>query len=296
MAIEKATPTSTAIAGVQAPSMQMMTIEKTLSQDNVKKRIMEMMGDKAQGFISSIIQVTNGSAQLKACEPGTIIAAAVTAATLDLPINQNLGFAYIVPYGGKAQFQMGWRGFVQLAIRTGQYYTVHASEVYADELKSWNPITSLIEYTPQETWKMRDLGNEKNIVGYVAFFKLNNGFEKYYYMSVAQVDAHAKKYSQTYKSDKDYVRKSSKWTTDFSAMARKTVLKLLLGRFGILSIKMETALKADQAVVYQRPEGGVDFTYPDNADEVRGAGTVPTAVAIEGGVSISEITGEPIEM
>ena len=231
------------------------TLQSLLTQDNVKRRFEEMLGKKAAGFISSIISATKSNPSLQKCEPNSIISAAVIAATLDLPIQNNLGFAAIVPYKDDAQFQMMWRGYVQLAMRTGQYLTINVSEVYEGELLSENRITG--EYVFDTSKKSSD-----KIIGYVAYFKMVNGFFKYFYWTTAQVTAHAKKYSQTFKSDKKWVVESSRWTVDFDAMAKKTVLKLLLGRFGILSVDMQTALVADQGVI--KDADTIDIDYVDN--------------------------------
>lgn len=225
-------------------------IEQLLERVDVKKRFLDVLGKQAPAFISSIISATKANEALKTCEPMTVISSAAIAATLNLPINPSLGFAHIVPYKGKAQFQMGWKGFVQLAIRTGQYKTMNAAEVYEGELKNWNRITGEIELDP--TGKVSD-----KIVGYVAFFRTINGFEKYLYMTVEQIDAHAKRYSQSYGRD------FSPWKQNFPAMAMKTVIKLLLSKYGLLSIEMQKALRVDQAVIDAE---GEPETYPDAID------------------------------
>lgn len=191
--------------------------------------------------MSSIMSLYNATPQLQQCEPGSILQAAIIAATLDLPINQNLGFAFIIPYGNRAQFQMGWKGFVQLAIRTSKYKTVNASEVYRDEIASWNPLTGVFEATPAEQWIMRRKGDFRDVVGYMAFFRLLNGFEKTLYMTDAELVAHGKKYSKSY--DKGM------WTLNPHVMKIKTVIKLLLSKYGLLSVQMEKAMEVDQAVV-----------------------------------------------
>ena len=217
-------------------------LETLLARVDVKKRFEEILGKKAAGFISSIISATKSNPSLKTADPMSIISSAVVAASLDLPINPNLGFAYIVPYKSKndvltkAQFQMGWKGFVQLAIRTGQFKTMNAAEIYEGELISWNRITGDISI---------DLAAKKSdsIIGYVAFFRMLNGFEKYYFMTVAQIEKHAKRYS------KSYAKNFGHWVDDFNSMALKTVLKLLLSKYAMLSIEIQKALLADQAIV-----------------------------------------------
>lgn len=223
-----------------------------LQSVNVKKRFEEVLGKKAPGFISSIISLVNANNQLKAADPKTVVAAAAMAASLDLPINQNLGFAYIIPYGDKAQFQMGYKGFIQLAIRTNQYATINATEVYEGELVSYNRITGVTEF--DESKRKSD-----KIVGYVAYFKLLSGFEKWLYMTTEQVAKHAKRYS------KSYNRSSSPWTTHELEMSLKTVIKLLLSKYGILSVEMQKALETDQGVIVAE-NGEEKVQYVDAVD------------------------------
>lgn len=226
------------------------SIRSLLSQESVKKRFEELLGRKAPGFMSSVLNIVNGNTQLQQCNPQQILASAAVAAAMDLVIDPNLGFAYIVPYKGKAQFQMGWRGYVQLAMRTGQYQTINATHVYEGEIKSHNRITGMIEFDP-------DGRTSDTIVGYVAYFRLLNGFEKYDYMSLDAITAHAKRFSQS------FGKSFSPWNTDFDSMATKTVLKRLLSKYGILSIEMQTAVSADQAVVTDTGEGH-QYEYVDN--------------------------------
>lgn len=234
------------------------TVKELLQKNNIKARFNEILGKKSAGFISSVINVSN-LPQLKDCESQSVLNSAVVAATLDLPIDPNLGFAYIVPYNDKnqgkiAQFQMGYKGFIQLAMRTGQYKTINAGAIYEGEISRVNRLTGEVELT--------DNGNinYENIVGYFGYFKLLNGFEKMLYMTKEEIEAHAKKYSQSYKSNKEWVVKNSLWSTDFDTMAQKTVLKRLLSKYGILSIEMQKALSTDQSVV---DENG-NATYVDN--------------------------------
>lgn len=252
-------------------------LEALLKAPNIKGRFEQMLGKKAAGFISSILSAVNVNPALKTCDPRSIIAGAAIAASLDLPINPNLGFAFLVPYSGKAQFQCGWKGIVQLAIRTNQYRSMNASEVYEDELDYWNPITGEFAFTDQKTWKHRYENKRDKIVGYVAFFRLTNGFEKYLYMTRAQVETHGKQYSKSYHNEK------GNWKLRFDAMALKTVVKLILSKWGILSIEMQTAMAKDQAIV--------------NADETLDYADVP-ALGMDdsdSGVVAEESTGEGIK-
>ena len=245
------------------------TVKNILANVDYKKRFEEILGKKAQGFISSVINISN-SVGLKDCEPTSIVSAAVVAATLDLPIDPNLGFAYIVPYNDKnkgkiAQFQMGYKGFIQLAQRSGQYKTINATEVFEHEIKKVNRLTGEIELeeSPEPSTK---------VVGYVAYFSLLNGFEKALYMTREQLESHGKKYSQSYKSNKEWVVKSSLWSTDFDSMATKTVIKLLISKYGPLSIEMQKAVAADQAYVKEdvlksnSEIDGSNMEYIDNSE------------------------------
>lgn len=237
-------------------------LDQLLNRVDIKKRFDDIMGDKSAAFISSILSLRNANQQLKAADPMSIISSAAIAATLDLPINPNLGFAHIVPYSGVAQFQMSYKGFIQLAIRTGLYKTMNAAEIYEGELVSYNRITG--ETVIDESKKTSD-----KIVAYVAYFKLQTGFEKYLLMTVDQVTKHAKKYSKSFSNSK------SQWQLNFDAMALKTVIKLLLSKYGVLSVDMQKALQYDQAVV-KESVSGEKIEYPDAID----ATEVPTVDAL----------------
>ena len=236
-------------------------VKGLLGNDQVKEKFNEVLKDKAPGFIASITSLVSSSQNFEDVDANTIMQSAMVAATLDLPINPNLGFAYVVPYAGKAQFQMGWKGFVQLALRTGQYRLLNAIEVYEGELISRNKITG--EIVLDETKRISD-----KVIGFVSFFRLVNGFEKTLYMSAEEMEKHAKRYSQTYKSTKKWVVEQSKWTTDFDAMALKTVIKLLLSKYGILSVQLQKAIQADQAVISETKDGEAVYEYVDNAEEI----------------------------
>ena len=213
-----------------------------LERVDVKKRFGEMLGNRAAGFMSSIIACTNNNKQLKEADPMTVISAAAMAATLDLPINPALGFAHIVPYKNgkdgttKAQFQMGWKGFVQLAQRSRQYQTINADVVFEGELKTHNKLTGEITY---------DYEGKKSdrVIGYFAYFRLINGFEKALFMKTEDVEKHGKRYS------KSFAYSGSVWKTNFDAMALKTVVKMLISKWGPMSVDMQRAITADQGTV-----------------------------------------------
>lgn len=240
-----------------------VTLKSMLGNENVKSRFQEILGKKAPGFISSILSVANSNTLLQKADPKTVMNAAVIAATLDLPINPNLGFAYIVPYGGHGSFQLGYKGLIQLCMRSNQYSKIEVNEVYEGEVKIKNRFTGEYEFNEPTSDK---------IVGVLAYFKLSNNFEKYLYMSKKECEAHGKKYSQTYK------RGGGLWSTEFWAMAKKTCLKQLLSKYGILSIEMQRAQTFDQAVVKNDliednvDEAEVEYVdNPSNADARRQA-------------------------
>lgn len=235
------------------------TLKSMINDERTKNKFKEMLGNKAAGFLTSLMNTTNGNAQLQQADPNSILKAGAIAATLDLPIDPNLGFAYIVPYNNKgkneAQFQMGYKGFVQLAIRTGQYKRINVTELYEGQFESYDPITDELKYNLDNR-----LSDE--ITHYVAYFQTINGFEKYNVMSKEEIENHAKKFSKT------YGYKGSSWQTNFNTMAKKTVLKLLLSKFGILSIEMQTAQKADQAVIREFDKNNIEVEYVDNENNV----------------------------
>ena len=202
----------------------------------VKSRFEQVMGDptKAAQFIASLSTLVYGSRQLKECDPNTIIASAVKAAALDLAIDPALGHAYIVPYKGKATFQIGWKGYVQLALRTGKYEAIHVAHIYEGEVSSVNRFTGEIMFGQQKSDK---------IVGVCAYLRLVTGFEKYIYWTLEQIHEHARKYSQS------YTRNDSAWQTTPGAMEKKTVLKHLLTNYGMMSIEMRNAVLDEQPEV-----------------------------------------------
>ncbi len=231
------------------------TLQQLLNSMSIKRRFEELLDQSAPSFISSILTIVRSNSKLQDCSPNSILSAAGIAAALKLPINPSLGFAHIVPYKGHAQFQLGWRGYVQLAMRSGQYRTLNSSAVREGQIKE-------IDFVTGEIIRGEKISDE--VVGYVAYMELLNGFKKSLYMTIEELQAHAEKYSQSYAYDLRSGRKSSVWTTNFDAMAKKTVLKKLLSNFGIISIDQQsaalaTALQADQAVI---TEDG--FRYIDN--------------------------------
>ena len=263
------------------------TLKGMLEMPAYKNKFNEMLGKKAAGFMSSIIAVTNNNKYLAKANPATVIGAAAQAAMLDLPINQSLGFAYIVPYGNEAQFQLGYKGYIQLAQRSGQYVDIGAKTVYEGELEYENRLL--------DKFKFGERTGDK-VIGYLAYFRLTNGFEKMLFMELDEMIAHAKKYSKNYKGGTD------KWgLTDFNTMAEKTVLKRLLSKYGPLSIEsiqMSQALSNDGSVISMNKDGEfdvdfdgetIDAEYEEPAAEEHGGDTYNVA-----GEIIDANTGEVV--
>jgi recombination protein RecT len=227
----------------QTEKNQLAGAKKSLTQlldsQDVKGRFESILKSKAPGFISSILNTVNSSEELKKVStnnPMSIIRSTAVAAALDLPIDKNLGFAWIVPYREEAQFQLGYKGYIQLALRTGQYRKINAVPVCENQFKSWNALTETLE---------ADFGvdGEGEIVGFAVYFELINGFTKLTYWTKKQLLEHGKKYSKTFNSN------YSPWKSNTDAMCLKTAIKLTIAKWGILSIEMQTAIKADQAVI-----------------------------------------------
>lgn len=190
----------------------------------------------ANSFMSSVISVANGNPQLREAEPMSIIGAAMVAATMQLQVIPTLGQCYIIPYGNKAQFQVGYLGLLQLCQRSGQFKKILAAPVHEGEYISGD------EFDEDYVFDKKQRKSDK-IVGYMAKFELLNGFTKVAYWDVDRVKAHATKFSQAYRSGY-----TSPWKSDFDAMAQKTVLKSIL-KYAPKSIEMQNAVTFDQAVV-----------------------------------------------
>jgi recombination protein RecT len=248
---------------LQTKQNAVITTKDFFGKETVKQKFAEIMGKRATSFITSVLQIVASNDLLKDATPDSIYHSAMVAATLDLPLNNNLGFAYIVPYKTKytdnqgqqqtkvvAQFQMGYKGFIQLFQRTGQGKSIYATEIYEGQLVDENPLDG---YTFDFTKKESD-----KVVGYACRFKLLNGFESTFYMSKDKAEAHGKKFSQTFKKN------FGLWKDDFDSMAKKTVTKLLLSKYAPLSVEMSIAVQADQAIINDAET--LDVTYVDNTE------------------------------
>lgn len=230
-----------------------MAIKQFFDSDAAKRKMQELIGKNFASFATSAMQIVNSNSLLQNATPKSVFNAACMAATLNLPINNSLGFAYIVPFQNRkenvteAQFQLGYKGFIQLAQRSGQFKRINACPVYDTDVEEdvYQRLTSLIPRKPSG-----------QIIGYIAYFQLLNGYEANLTMTMEELKAHAKRYSQTYK------RGFGVWADNFEAMAKKTVIKLLLSQQAPLSIEMQKAVLADQAIV--KDVEAEEFEYIDN--------------------------------
>ena len=240
---------------VQAP-VKHKTLRELFNDPIIKTKVEQLIGKNSATFATSVIQITNSNAMLRTAEPTSIFNAACMAATLNLPLQNGLGFAYIVPFKNnkerkvEAQFQIGYKGFIQLAQRSGQFKRLVALPVYKKQLLKKDFINGFEFDWEQEPDK------DENPIGYYAYFKLVNDFSAELYMSHDDIVKHAQRYSQTFKKG------FGVWHDNFEAMALKTVMKLLLSKQAPLSVEMQQAVLADQAVV--KDVENQEFNYADN--------------------------------
>ena len=270
-----------------APAQQSVNqlMNTMLDGEKLRGRFNELLGNRSAQFVSSLVSMVSGSPELQKAfyeAPMTVIQAGLKAAAFDLPIDQNLGYAYIVPFKNnkkdaqgnwtskhEATFILGWKGMHQLALRTGAYKTINVVDIREGELKSYNRLT---EETEIEFIDDDDLRESKPIIGYLGYYRLVNGAEKTIYMTVKQIENHEKKFRKG-----QYMGKG--WKDDFDAMARKTVYRKLIGKWGVMSIQYQNAQEGASLAEQMREE------YIDDAP----------AMVFDAEPVVDESTGEVIE-
>ncbi|WP_372934880.1 recombinase RecT [Mariniphaga sediminis] len=235
-------------APAKKPVSNLAKLKSVLAAPSVEEQFRNALKENSGAFVASVIDLYNGDTRLQQCDPNEVVMEALKAATLKLPINRNLGFSWIIPYNNSVktdngwekvlqpQFQLGYKGYIQLAMRTGQYKFINTDAVYEGELQRLNKLTGEIAFDGEK--------KSDNVVGYFAYFELLNGFSKSMYSTVEQIEAHAKQYSPSYNS------KNTPWKSDFPGMAMKTVLKDLLSKYGYLSVEMMDAMASDEQPDY----------------------------------------------
>lgn len=240
-----------------------------LANDKVKNQIVSLVGEKATPtFISSVVSAVQTNPALAECSNSSILSGALLGESLKLTPSPQLGQYYLVPFKNtktgvsEAQFQLGAKGYKQLAVRSGQYKNIVVSKIKDGELSSYNPITEEFTFSPIMDMKKRA---ELPTIGYYASFELLNGFKKEIYWSKEQMEHHAETYSQGYRND---LRKNTKytfWSKDFDAMAEKTMIRQLISKWGIMSVEMQKAVEGDMGVI--REDGSVDYV-DNNQDDI----------------------------
>ncbi len=241
---------------------QIDVLKSVLNAPSVQEQFSNALKEHKDAFVASIIDLYNGDAQLQTCNPNQVVTEALKAATMNLPINRALGFAYIVVYNNSVRqpdgswvkvptptFVPGYKGYIQLAMRTGQYRTINADVVYEGEVRKVNKLTGEIAFDGEKT--------SDRIVGYFCYFELLNGFSKTLYMTVHDMATYAKRYSPSIKKETTVeglerlanaatTGKKVGWEGNFNDMALKTVIRKLLSKYGYLSIEMQGAMVSDE--------------------------------------------------
>lgn len=248
-------------------SQKRLGIGSYLTGDAVKQRINQVIGGKdGQRFISAVVSAVQTNPALQECTNQSILSAALLGESLKLSPSPQLGQYYMVPFNDKergkvAQFQLGYKGYIQLAIRSGQYKKLNVLAIKAGELVKFDSLNEEIEVKLIEDEEQREAAET---IGYYAMFEYTNGFRKALYWSKKKMEAHALKYSQGYKNDKKKGTAYTFWSKDFDGMAYKTMLRQLISKWGIMSIDMASAIDADMAVINE--DGTKD--YVDNDPDV----------------------------
>lgn len=282
-----------------------------LSSPAVKESITNALGkDHVDAFVADVVACVQNNENLANCTNKSIFSAALLSKSINLPLTPQLGYAYLVPFNNKKQvegktvyekeavFQMGWKGYVQLALRSNNYRKLLATDVRKGEITGYDPFDDKYEITPLD-FEKRTAKDEKGnyivpIIGYYAKMEMVNGFIKEMYMSHEDMLAYAKKYSKSYREDIDKHKNYSFWTTKFEDMAKKTMLRQLLGKWGLLTSELEKAYTHDMAI--EREDGTLDYidNKPDDTEPV--VNPFSTEVVVDGEVIPADIEAKANEV
>ena len=250
---------------VKAKANQKLGFTSYLTQDAVKEQINKVVGGKnGTRFIASIVSAVNTNPALSECTNQSILSGALLGESLNLSPSPQLGQYYLVPFNDKtkgkvAQFQLGYKGYIQLAIRSGQYKKLNVIAIKEGELINYDPLNEEIEVKLIDDEEARE---QAETIGYYAMFEYTNGFKKAMYWSKKKMEAHALKYSKGYQAKKGYTF----WEKDFDGMAYKTMLRQLISKWGIMSIDMVSAMDADMAVIHE--DGTKDYVETEDIVDV----------------------------
>lgn len=247
----------------QQKETKLQRFNKTLVHERTQKYLGDVLGEKKSSFVANVSALVSNNAKLQECDAITVLNAGIKATSLDLPLDQNLGFAYVIPYYDKhtkttlAQFQLGYKAFIQLALRSGQIETINTRDVREGEIKGEDFVSGEMIFE-----RIKENRLKAKVIGYVGYFKMINGFRKTLYMTMEEVEEHGKKYSKAY---------GFMWKSDFDAMAKKTVIKLLLSKYAPLSVEMQNAISFDQAVFKDKNKPYyIDRPEVDGQEKARG--------------------------
>jgi recombination protein RecT len=241
--------------------MDASLIKELFKGEQIINHFKDIVGPRYLAFIASVLQIVDANRDLWRAEPQSLLKAAEMAAILDLPLNNNLRYAHISAYPDEktgviyAQFNVDWRGLLQLGLRSGQFKTINVSDVMEGELVNRDRLSGDCTFNWEQDEEKRKVLQP---IGYVSYFKLLSGFEKSVYRTIAELDAHGQKYSKTFNT------KGSGWDLERPAMYRKTVLKELLNNYAPMTVEtmlpIAAAIQADQSVIMDNGK----FEYPDN--------------------------------
>lgn len=253
-----------AISNSLTKSKRNTSLAAYLTQEAVKNQISNIVGGRSQRFISAIVSAVNTNPQLQECTNQSIVSGALLGESLNLSPSPQLGQYYLVPFNDKnkgkvAQFQLGYKGYIQLAIRSGQYKKLNVIAIKKGELVKFDPLNEEIEVNLMQNEEERE---NAETIGYYAMFEYTNGFRKAIYWSKAKMEAHAMRYSMGYRAKKGYTF----WEKDFDAMAYKTMLRQLISKWGIMSVDMVNAFENDMAVLNE--DGSKFYIDTDETEEV----------------------------
>lgn len=260
-------------------------IASFLAMPEVRENITNVLGkDHVDSFVSDVVACVQNNETLAKCTNKSIFSAALLSKSINLPLTPQLGYAYLVPFDNKKQvnghteyvkeavFQMGWKGYVQLALRSNNFRKIIATDVRKGEVQGYNPFEDEYEIKPIDFEKRMAKDEKGNylipIIGYYAKLEMTSGFIKEMYMTYEDMLEYAKKYSKAYRRDLDKHTSFSFWTTKFEDMAKKTMLRQLLGKYGLLTVELEKAYTHDMAI--EREDGTLDYidNKPDDTEPV----------------------------
>ncbi len=258
----------------KSPASRMKSI---LEMPSMQALIKSTLKEKAELFTASVLEVFSADSYLQKCDPAAVAKEAMKAATLNLPLSKALGFAWVVPFGGVPTFQIGWKGYVQLAQRTGQYKFINAGPVFDGEIRKISKLSGEVDIDGEAV--------SDKIVGFFSYIELTNGYSKALYWPIGKVQAHAIKYNQQCKKAN---KLAGVWSTDFEAMGTKTLLATLIRRYGIMSTEMLGVIREE--------EDAEDRANREINDHANGEVLGFTATVIDGdGTQVDTATGEVLE-